>query len=78
MSYFDYYLYVQDQVRTLSQVGTKKVLEAGPFQNLLSHVGTITSVFVLKVIKRGFLPTVGIGFNILSRRLSKKILRNKF
>ena len=34
---------VPDQVKTLSQIGTKKISkEAGPFWNFLSHVGTVT------------------------------------
>ena len=34
---------VPDQVRTLSQVGTKKISKgAGPFWNFLSHIGTMT------------------------------------
>ena len=54
--------YVPDQVRTLSQVGTKRSQkEAEQFWNFMSHVGTMTQVFVLKVIKRGFSSAVGSG-----------------
>ena len=49
-----------DQIGTLSQKELKRSQkETGPFWNFLSHIGTITSIFVLKVIKRGFSPAVG-------------------
>ena len=52
---------VPDQIGTLSQVGTKKISKGGrPFWNFLSQIGTITRIFVFRVIiKRGFSPVVG-------------------
>ena len=51
---------VPDQVRTLSCNLKRSYKEAGPFQDFLSHVGTIISVFVLKMIQRNDSPAVGI------------------
>ena len=54
------YVYVPDQIGTLSQVGTKKSQkEAGPFKNFLSHVGTM--FWFSKSLREGFHPRVGIG-----------------
>ena len=63
---------VPDQIGTLSQVGTKRSQkEAGPFKNFLSHVGTMYLSLVLKVIKSGFSPAVGIRLARLGIFLKK-------
>ena len=69
---FSSLIFVPDQIGTLSQVGTKRSQKAaGPFKNFLSQVGTMYLSLVLKVIKRGFSPGVGIRLACLGIFLKK-------
>ena len=63
---YQLFCYVLNQVRILSQVGTKEILKGGwAILELFEPCRNHDSSFVLKVVKRGFSPSIGSGLALL-------------